>query len=51
MTIDFRTEAHSSQYTFINGGKVESYKYLATIINNKLRFDVNTKKKPVSFIQ
>jgi len=30
---------------------VESYKYLGTIIYNKLRFNVNTKKKSVSFIQ
>jgi len=43
MTIDFRTEAHSSQYIFIKGEKcVESYTYLGTIIYNKLCFDVHT---------
>jgi len=52
MNIDFRTEANSSQYTYIKGEKwVECYKYLGTINYNKLRFDVNTKKESASFCQ
>jgi hypothetical protein len=45
MSIDFRTQAHPSQDTFIKNKKVEcveSYKYLGTIIDKRLRFDLNT---------
>lgn len=44
MVIDFRTKTNSSQVTFIKDEKVEcveSYKYLGTIIDKRLRFDVN----------
>ena len=45
MCIDFRLSAPATQISVINGQPVElvtTYKYLGTIIDNRLKFDSNT---------
>ena len=45
LCIDFRRGPHATQYTVIHGQPVETvsnYKYLGTIIDDKLKFDENT---------
>ena len=43
--VDFRTGSHPHQHMVINGGNIEivaEYKYLGTIIDNKLQWTCNT---------